>query len=249
VAGSLERELESLSGESPLGESLGSLSRFFISDSTMQETLDRVASICDHTVAPAEFVGITMMVEGRPRTAVFTDPASPEIDQAQYDSGDGPCLQAYRENHMTRIFDTLEDGPWAEFRAAAAGHGIRSTISLPLPGAAGALGALNLYARTPGAFSEHDEEITAQFAAHAAVVLANAGAYWDARELSERLDQSMAARAIIEQAKGILMAAQHCTADEAFALLVKASQRENVKLRDLAARIVDNVSRPPAPAQ
>ena len=57
-------------------------------------------------------------------------------------------------------------------------------------------------------------------------------------EFGEQLAQVVAIRAVIEQAKGILMAAQHCDADEAFDLLVRASQRENVKVRDLAVRIV-----------
>ena len=65
-------------------------------------------------------------------------------------------------------------------------------------------------------------------------------AYWQAAQLSEQLTHAMQSRAVIEQAKGILMArSPHLTADEAFDLLRKASQRENVKLRDIAKRIVD----------
>jgi AmiR/NasT family two-component response regulator len=76
------------------------------------------------------------------------------------------------------------------------------------------------------------------FASQAAVVLLNANAYWDSRALSERLGEAMDHRALIEQAKGMLMNAQRCTGDQAFDLMVKASQRENVKLRDIAARLV-----------
>jgi GAF domain-containing protein len=236
-------------GESPLNESLATLSRFFVSDSTMQETLDRVTDLCQRAIPAAEFVGITMMVEGRARTAIYTDPTSPEIDQAQYDSGEGPCLDAYRHNKHFGIADTDADGPWPQFRKAAAAHGIRSTLSLPLSGDRRAVGALNLYSKAVNGFSAHDEQTGQQFAAHAAVVLANATAYWDAKAFSERLDQSMQARAIIEQAKGILMGAQRCTGDQAFDLLVKASQRENVKLRDIATRLVDNAANPePLPA-
>src|SRR4051794_19142388 len=132
-------------------------------------------------------VGITMIVEGRQRTAVFTDEMAPEIDQAQYDSGDGPCLTAFAESRVTRIDDTLEPGDWMPFRAAAAEAGIRSTLSLPLLVENGALGAMNLYARTERAFKEDDRETGELFAAQAAIVLANTQAYWDARELSEHL--------------------------------------------------------------
>jgi AmiR/NasT family two-component response regulator len=73
----------------------------------------------------------------------------------------------------------------------------------------------------------------------ASVVLANATAYWGAQELGEQLTAAMQSRAIIEQAKGILMGqSPDLDADGAFAVLRRASQRENVKLRDIAQRIV-----------
>ena len=74
------------------------------------------------------------------------------------------------------------------------------------------------------------------------MVLANAMAYWDAHNLSLRLHESMDFRSIIEQAKGVLMATQTCSADAAFDLLTAASQRENVKLRVIAQRIVDRAT-------
>ena len=77
--------------DSPLTSSLAALSRFFVGDGTLQETLTRVADLTVEAVPPAELVGITMLVEGRNRTAIFTDETAPEVDQAQYDSGEGPC--------------------------------------------------------------------------------------------------------------------------------------------------------------
>jgi GAF domain-containing protein len=115
-------------------------------------------------------------------------------------------------------------------------------MSMPMPTERGPIGALNMYSRRKGGFTEDDETTAQQFAVHAAVVLVNADAYWDARDLSERLDQAMQTRSVIEQAKGMLMAVQRCSADEAFELLVKASQRENVKLREIARRLVDNAA-------
>jgi GAF domain-containing protein len=183
-------------------------------------------------------VGLTLVVDGRQRTAVFTDETAPEIDQAQYESGEGPCLQAFEKRQVFRIESTADEQRWPEFAAAAAAHGIGSTMSLPLVVNGRALGAMNVYARRPRAFGQVDQEIGELFASQAAIVLANAQAYWDARGLSERLGEAMKSRAVIEQAKGILMGAQRCAPDEAFDVLVRASQRENVKVRDIATRIV-----------
>jgi AmiR/NasT family two-component response regulator len=103
---------------------------------------------------------------------------------------------------------------------------------------------MNLYATEERAFKPEDRHISAQFASQAAIVLANSQAYWDVRNLGEHLAQAMRSRAGIEQAKGILMAAEHCTEDEAFDMMVRASQRENTKLRDIASRIVAATQQP-----
>ncbi|MBW8825703.1 MAG: GAF and ANTAR domain-containing protein [Acidobacteria bacterium] len=225
--------------DAPLTSSLAALSRFFVGDGTLEETLSRVTYLAVDAIPPADFAGITMMVEGRHRTAIFTDETAPEIDEAQYNSGEGPCLDAFREQQIRRIDSTLADGPWPQFRLAAAAHGIRSTLSVPMLVEKAAVGAMNLYANRERAFGDDDAETAMLFASQAAIVLANAQAYWDARELSTGLSEAMQHRAVIEQAKGILMAAQGCDEDTAFDLLVKASQRENLKLRDIAQRIVD----------
>ena len=228
--------------DSLLAESLAALSRFFVGDGTLQETLTRVADLTVKAIPAVDLVGITMPVEGRKRTAIYTDETSPQVDQAQYDSGKGPCLDAFREQRITTIGSTREDGEWPEFRRACVDHGIFSTISFPLVVDKTAVGAMNLYARHEQAFTEDDVDTGSQFAAQAAIVLANAQAYWDAHALSTQLGEAMANRAVIEQAKGILMGAQRCNDDDAFQMLVKASQRENVKLRAIAQRIVDNVA-------
>jgi GAF domain-containing protein len=230
-----------------LADSLAALSRFFVGQGTLAETLTRVSDLTVAAVPAAELVGITMPVEGRQRTAIFTDRTAPEIDQAQYDTGDGPCLEAFQDQRITTIESTREDGKWLEFRRAAAAYGILSTISFPLVVDQRSVGAMNLYARRERAFTANDADVGMQFAAQAAIVLANAQAYWDAHQLSTGLGEAMASRAVIEQAKGILMAARRCSADDAFDVLVTASQRENVKLRVVAQRLVDGVATGPPP--
>lgn len=220
-----------------LAQSVAALSRFFVGDGTLAETLLRVAELSTQAVPGADFAGITMLVEGRPRTGVFTDEASPELDATQYESGVGPCLDAFRNQAVYRIDSTQKDTTWPAFSEAAAARGVNSTLSLPLVANHEGVGALNLYSRMEEAFSEEDEQVAMQFASQAGIVLANAQAYWDAHQLSQDLNEAMKSRAVIEQAKGILMA-QGRTADEAFQILVRASQRENVKLREVAAQMV-----------
>ena len=227
--------------EDRLTESLRALSRFFVGDGTVQETLQKVADLANEAVEGSDMVGLTMGVDGRVRTAVFTDEAAPEIDQSQYETGIGPCLDAFRTGKVNWIPSTEKDTTWPPFSEACDAHGILSTLSMPVVANGEGLGALNFYSRTRDAFTGSDPTAEA-FATQAAVVLANAQAYWDARTLSEQLSQAMQSRATIEQAKGIIMATGK-TADEAFQVLVRASQRENRKLREIAQGIVDEAVR------
>ena len=110
-------------------------------------------------------------------------------------------------------------------------------MSLPLRADQGVIGALNLYSRTPHAFADNEQMATV-FVAHAAAALANAQAYTAARTLSEQLRTALESRAVIEQAKGVLMRDNRCDAEAAFDMLKHASQHTNRKLRDVAATIV-----------
>jgi len=223
-------------------QALNAMSRFLVADRSMSEMLLRVSEITTEAMPKAELAGISMLNDqGRPTTAVFTDEAAPEIDAGQYASGHGPCLDAWRLGKVVRI-DVMDDATaeYPEFARLAMEHGVQSTISLPLIAGDRGVGALNLYARVENGFSTDDEAIGLELATAAAIVLANATAYWEAAELGEQLAQAMASRAVIEQAKGMLMAqSPELTPDAAFDLLRRASQRENLKLRDIAQRMVD----------
>jgi AmiR/NasT family two-component response regulator len=106
-------------------------------------------------------------------------------------------------------------------------------------------GALNVYARTPGAFDDEAIVVGQTFAGYAAVALANADLYHTTQTLTQQLQAAMASRAVIEQAKGIIMGEQRCTPDAAFRILSKVSQDSNRKVRDVAAALVARAT--PAP--
>jgi GAF domain-containing protein len=222
-----------------LETSLAQLSKFLVGDMTMLDTLHRVAALATDAVVPAAFCGLTMLVDGEPRTGVFTDPASPEIDQAQYDADTGPCLDAFRTGEIFRIDSTPNDFRWPEFSAACVDHGILSTASFPMVFDDVRRGAMNLYSKQEAAFGAEQIATGREFAAQAGVVIAYARSYWNARQISQNLETAMVHRAEIEQAKGIIMATTGCTADEAFEYLARQSQHENRKLREIAIELVE----------
>ena len=223
-------------------QALSALSQFLVAKQSIGDTLLRVSEITTDALPAAEMAGIAVLGDdGKPTTGVFTDDEAPEVDSAQYESGRGPCLDAWRTGQIVRIDDMAGAGDqYPEFSTMAKEHGIESTLSLPLVAGGDGIGALNLYARKVGGFTSHDEGLGMELAAAAAIVLANASSYWGATTLNDQLQEAMKSRAVIEQAKGMLMAQRpDITADAAFDMLRRASQRENMKLRDIARRIVD----------
>jgi len=222
---------------------VAALTRYFVGNQTLGESLHQVAELCIEALPQVDHVGITLLVDGKLKTSVFTHPEVPEIDQAQYRTGDGPCVDAYHHGETNLIDSTREPGRWQEFRDSAARHGVLSTMSLPLITHDGPIGALNMYAETERAFSDGDREVGELLTTQAAFLLANAQAYWDARTLSENLEQAMLSRASIEQAKGIIMNSVGCGPEAAIQILIRQSQDQNVKLRDLAEELVRNADR------
>lgn len=221
-------------------QAVDAVAQFLIADITLGDTLQRIAELARDAVGPTTAVGLTLLDDNdRPATRVFTDEISPHVDAGQYED-DGPCLTAYREGRVVLVESVAATaGQWPVFAERAKEEGVRSSLSLPLIAGDNRMGVMNLYATGPEPYGDVDVVDAQLFATQAAVVLANSQAFWAAFDLAANLTTALSSRAVIDQAKGKIMEQNDCSADEAFRLLVKASQRENLRLRDLAARIVE----------
>jgi GAF domain-containing protein len=213
-------------------------------DRNLIESLQRVAAAGRDLLPNAIGASITVVIAGRAHTMAATDPIAADLDQAQYEPDDGPCLTAARTERSVRIDRVSDDHRWPVFRRTAEAHDVASSLSLPmLIEDPSALGALNLYSSVPAGFSDDDEATVEAFAGQAAVAVANVVAYWEAFALGDNLTRAMEHRGVIEQAKGVLMATRRCSPDDAFAILRQRSQAENRKLRDVAIDVVAEAQR------
>jgi GAF domain-containing protein len=213
------------------------LSRLMLTEEGVDATLQRIAGLATRTIPSCTMASLTIERGGRLSTPVCTDPIAAKIDKAQYDADTGPCVDAARDHHLHRVDSTSEDQRWRDFTKAAAAEGIGSSLSLPLAVDGKSVGALNLYADNVGAFSDSDEELGLLFAEQAALACLQAERYWQTYNMTQHLEEALKSRDVIGQAKGIIMAKQRVTADAAFDLLRRASQRRNVKIRDLADEV------------
>jgi GAF domain-containing protein len=217
--------------------------RLLAEDATLAANLASVAEAGCVLLDGCSSASITLIERDRASTIAATGDLAAVVDEAQYAAGAGPCLLAARTQRVVGVPRVEREERWPEFARAAARAGVGSSLSVPLDLPDPQMfGALNCYASEPEAFAQPEERIIRSFAAQAAAVVSNAIVYWGALDQAANLAKAMETRAVIEQAKGILMATQRCTPDAAFDLLRRASQRENRKLRDLAQEIVDRTS-------
>ncbi|MFG1610617.1 ANTAR domain-containing protein [Actinoplanes sp. NPDC049265] len=220
------------------------LGRIRLSETDVAGVLGRVAELAKRSIPAAAEVSVTLVAGDDAHTATSTGDLATALDEFQYRGERGPCLDASASTATFVMADTEAEDRWPEFAQRARDAGVGSSLAIGLPVQEAVTGALNLYAVSPGAFDDETISIAQTFAGYAAVALANARSYDATATLARQMREAMESRAVIEQAKGILMAQRRCTADEAFTTLSKLSQDSNRKLRDVAAALVDHASRP-----
>jgi len=217
-----------VSPEIQLAETFAEIARALLSEPTLGGTLSRISSLAVETIDGCDHAGISL-VRGRNITTEGASDDVPErVDAIQYEVNDGPCVRAIRDHEVLQSDDLSREDRWPEFaRRAAAETGVQSMLSFRLFAEENTMGALNLYSRETDAFNDDAIHIGAVFATHAAVAMVHA------RE-RDRSQAAIESRDLIGQAKGILMARSNISEEQAFDMLVRASQRMNVKLRDVA---------------
>ncbi|MGW1346599.1 GAF and ANTAR domain-containing protein [Kribbella sp. NPDC002412] len=198
---------------------------------SMAETMGQVLEYALRATG-CDCAGAVLVQRGRRlQTAGVTDRRVEQADQLQREYGEGPCVPVSRQHHSVLVCDTVVDRRWPQWSPRVAELGLRSVLTVGLFTARSTLGALNLYRTHPGQFTAADEATARLLARHAAVAVATV------REAST-LAQAAEARTLIGQAQGLLMERFAIDADQAFAVLRRYSQDNNVKLRVVADELV-----------
>jgi GAF domain-containing protein len=216
------------SGWNELAERLSTLSRDLQDETDVEGRLVAIVQAAARTVPGAEHASISSVEQRREvRTMAATGQLARAVDQAQYETGEGPCLDALYDNRTVRLPDLGAESRWPKFAAQAAELGLASMLAIQLYVNGHNLGALNLHSTRRNAFDDESEQVGLLFGAHAAVALAGA-------RNEEHLRTALSSRDVIGQAKGILMERYKIDAQDAFRLLVVASQNTNSKLHEVA---------------
>lgn len=228
-----------------LASSFAVLSQTLFIGKTIDTTLHRIVDFAQATVGACDSASISLLKGNKAFTPVSSSPIANEIDQYQYEYGEGPCLDAINVEALLYSEDLTNDARWPQFGPKAVSLGMRSLLSCRLSSTT-TMGSLNLYARVPRAYGEEDRTKAVIFAAHAGVALGAANTLEAEIRKSRNLEGALASRSVIGQAQGILIERERLSPDQAFAALTKASQHLNLKLRDIAQYVVDTGEVPEA---
>jgi hypothetical protein len=225
-----------------VSSALEQLGEVLAADGDLGALLQRTSELVIRAVPGARMASITILQDGEPATVACTDDRVYYLDADQYRSGAGPCLEAADTRKVVRVDLDEASDRWPTFTAAARKVGVVDYLAAPLYVGNAHAGALNLYSDVPHGFDEIDSALVEIYANAAEAVLTAFARYQNARTLATNLREALESRAVIDQAKGVLMSTHQIDADQAFALLARRSQQENVKVRELAVQIMRQAS-------
>ena len=221
-----------------LAERISEVARLLEDDDEGDPALLRLSALGAEVVPGATGGAVTIAADGEAHTFAASDTQIDELHRLQFASGHGPAVETLRYNEARHVRDTTTEQRWPTFCRAAAQAGLYSLIALPLHTGQQPAGAITLYADRPGAFSGAAHDIALLFAAQGSTAVHNASVYGACRQMVDNLQVALDARAIIEQAKGVLHAKLGISPGEAFEVLSRSSQNINQKVRVVAARLV-----------
>jgi GAF domain-containing protein len=216
-----------------LARAFADIARELSDQETVPETLEEIVARAVDVIPGCDFAGVSWLVRGQEiETKVCTNDIARLCDAASFEFHEGPPVEFEWTDEIELITDMYRETRWPQFTKRAISFGVGSMCACELPAPRRVIGALNLYAFNPESLNKDSVEFLQIFAAHAAIALTS-------RQVETELRAAVDTRGEIGQAIGILMERHKLTSREGFQLLAKASQRSHVKLKDVAAFVVE----------
>ena len=204
----------------------------------LEQILSGIGDLAVVVIPACEEAGVTLEQKGKVVARTTTGDTARTVDAYQYDIDEGPCIHASETGSKVLIKDMKTEDRWPRFASFAHSRGVQSSYSIPMIEGGEQFGVLNLYS-TNDPFGAPDEEIGSMFAREATNAVRHVAAFSKTRELIDNLRSALETRSVIGAAVGILMVRDSVGINEAFEKLVGISQRDNMKLRDVAERMTD----------
>src|SRR3954470_11020066 len=207
-------------------------------EESLGAALAKIAEAAARSIPGCDAASIALSLEGRPITAAISARIALELDLAQYDAHDGPCLSALRSVSTLRLDIAEAVDAFPHFTRTAQLRGVRGVLSAPALWGDDIVGTINLYSRT-GPFDATAETITEVLAVQIAIAVSRSPEFAAARDVVEKAQRDLDDRTQIDIATGLLMVNEVCTVEQAEALLRSAADHDDQTILAIAQRIID----------
>ncbi|HTZ94305.1 MAG TPA: ANTAR domain-containing protein [Streptosporangiaceae bacterium] len=209
---------------------------------TQERSLSQLTALAASQVPGCAAATVTIWRDGELASQASSHPEPSRLVAVQVSSGRGPLIDAITGGGPASCPDTLTETRWPEFAAAALRLGVRSAVTLSHNGAV--VITLSLFGLRPRAFETDQLQLAELLVAYGGALVGAVSDYDDSRRVAVQLRDAADARAVVDQAKGILMHALGCTADQALERMREVSQRSNLRATEVARRVIDAHARP-----
>lgn len=162
-----------------------------------------------------------------------------ELAEVQLAWRRGPIIEAVAEGKQISCPDTLSEERWPEYTSRALSMGVRSSLTLVHVGGRLAL-SMTMYATRPKVLDASRAPVGQLLIAFGSAVMRNTSTYDAAQRTVRQLNEGADSRAVVDQAKGILMVGLSCSADDALRRMREISQARHIKVTEVARRIVES---------
>ena len=172
------------------------------------------------------------------RNVAVSDDRLEHLEELQIRHHEGPCISAFEERTLVGAEDLTADTRWPQFTAAAVSRGVRAVLASPLPYNQDAVGVVAVLSDKRHPWSAEDELALLAFTDLAALLIASMMVTEQQSELALQLQGALNTRAVIEQAKGVLIGQRGLTAHAAYQQLRDQARSQRRKLAVVAAEVV-----------
>jgi GAF domain-containing protein len=221
---------------------LGQLSSLLLSMESVDKVVWAAGQLAVQAIDEVTACGVSVLRDGSLISLMPELAEHSQLEDLQYTDSAGPIIDVLEAGRSLVVSDMQAESRWTTYPAKALDAGVQATAVLPLRSGDEVLGALTLYARKTWDFESAMPmaELIAELATTALCCMTEIA---KKTSLSDQLKQALESRAVIDQAKGMIMMQQQCSGDEAFGVLRRISQRRNTKLREVAQEIVNDVGK------
>jgi GAF domain-containing protein len=207
--------------------------------------LTEVARICGQVIAPAAAISVTVGPPADPTVLASDNKLAQGMDALQIQAGEGPCQEAWENGRIVLTNRLGADDRWPNLARLAAPDRVESVLAVPVLVGDEPVGVVNAYATEPDVFVDLDVHTAELLAAAVAAVIHQVNEHERLTNLTGQLEDALTSRAVIDQAKGIIVARYGCDPEQAFQRLVRVSRNQNIKLREVARILVEQAQHPP----